>query len=315
LLTFAGSAAALWPAAALTQQAKVPMVAILAGGNLPEFNIRLFHEGLRDLGYREGQNIHVEIRSADDPRKLSEIAAALVREKVDVIVTSATNATLAAQQATREIPIVMMGIGDPVGMGIVPSYAHPGGNITGTTALAPETAAKHVELLKEMMPSVHRIAVLGNASDVAFARTFIDHVERAGRIQQVEIVPVIITAGPELDAAFPAMLGNKIEAVIVQPSLVDKHVADLALASRLPLVSPSFAFVRLGALMAYGATPGGNIRGATVFVDKILKGAKPADLPIQGPTHFNLLINLKTAKALGLTVPEALLARADEVIE
>src|SRR5262249_21904434 len=154
--------------------------------------------------------------------------------KVDIIVTSATNATLAAKQATREIPIVMMGIGDPVGMGIVPSYAHPGGNITGNTALVPELAAKHVELLKEMMPSVHRIAVLGTASDVAFAQTFIAHVERAGRIQQVEIAPVIVTAGPELDAAFPAMLGNKIEAVIVQPSLVDKPVADLALASRLP---------------------------------------------------------------------------------
>ena len=317
MLTFAGSAAALWPAAALTQRAKVPTVAILAGGNLPEFNIRMFQEGLRDLGYREGGNIHVEIRSAEgDPRKLSEIAAALVREKVDIIVTWATNAALAAKQATREIPIVMMAVGDPVGMGIVPSYAHPGGNITGTTALVPELAGKHVELLKEMMPDLRRVAVLGNASDVAFARTFIDHVERAGRIQQVEIAPVIVTAGPELDAAFPAMLGHKIEAVIVQPSLLDKRVADLALASRLPLVSPSsFAFVRLGALMAYGGTPEGNIRGTAVIVDKILKGAKPADIPIQGPTRFTFLINLKTAKALGITVPPSLLARADEVIE
>jgi putative ABC transport system substrate-binding protein len=317
LLAFAGSAAALWPAAALTQQAKVPTVVILAGASLPESNIRMFQEGLRDLGYEEGRTIHVEIRLVEgDPRELSEVATALVRDKVDVIVTWTTNATLAAKQATREIPIVMMGVGDPVGMGIVSSYAAPGGNITGTTALTAELGAKHVELLKEMMPGLRRVAALGNASDMAFARTLIDHVERAGSIQQVEIRPAIVTAGPELDAAFPAMLGNKIEAVIVQPSLINKHIADLALASRLPAVSPtSFAFVRLGGLMAYGGTPGYNVRGATVLVDKILRGAKPADLPIQGPTQFSFLINLKTAKELGLTVPQSLLARADEVIE
>src|SRR5947207_2720333 len=233
LLAFAGSAAALWPAAALTQHAKVPTVVILAGASLPESNIRMFQEGLRDLGYEEGRTIHVEIRSAEgDPRELSEVATALVRDKVDVIVTWNTNATLAAKQATREIPIVMMAVGDPVGMGIVSSYAAPGGNITGTTALTAELAAKHVELLKEMMPGLGRVAALGNASDMAFARTLIDHVERAGSIQQVEITPVIVTAGPELDAAFPARRGNKMEAVIVQPSLINKHVAALALASR-----------------------------------------------------------------------------------
>jgi putative ABC transport system substrate-binding protein len=311
--TLAGAAS---PLRLRAQQTKVPTVAVLLGGNLPEFTLRAFQEALRDLGYREGRNIHVELRSGEgDPRKLSEVAAALVREKVDIIVTWNTNAILAAKQATHEIPIVMMAAGDPVGMGIVPSYAHPGGNITGTTSLFPQMAAKHVELLKEMMPNLRRVAALGNASDMAFARTFIEHVERAGRIQKVEIAPIIVTPGPELDAAFPAMVHNKIEAVIVQGSLVSKHVADLALANRLPAVAPNQAFVRMGALMAYNGTPQDNIRGAAVFVDKILKGAKPADLPIQQPTRFNFLINLKTAKAIGVTIPPSLLARADEVIE
>jgi putative ABC transport system substrate-binding protein len=309
-------AAAPRPLPAAGQQPKKPTVAVLVAGNVPEFQIHAFRQALRDLGYVEGQNIQIEITSAeDDAQRLPEVAAALVRDKVDVIVPFNTNAALAAKRATSGLPIVLMGNGDPIGVGLVGSLAHPGGNITGTSSLHAELAAKHVELLKEMAPDLRRVAALSNSEDAVFGQVFIKRIQAAGQAQQIEVVPVLVAAGTELDAAFPAMVDKKIEAVIVQGSLVNEHVADLGLEHKLGMVSPFVNFPAMGAVMAYSGTPEENIRGAATFVDKILKGAKPGDLPIQQPIYIRLVINLKTASALGLTVPQSLLARADEVIE
>jgi putative tryptophan/tyrosine transport system substrate-binding protein len=165
------------------------------------------------------------------------------------------------------------------------------------------------------LPRLRRIAALCNASDAVFANVFLEHIQVAGKALQVDIVPVMVTSGPELDAAFPATVAHKVEAVIVQGSLVSTHVADLALGHRLPTVAPTLSFPMMGGLMAYTGAPEDNIRGAAALVDKILKGAKPADLPVQQPAHFRLVINLKTAKTLGLTIPPSIFDRADEVIE
>jgi putative tryptophan/tyrosine transport system substrate-binding protein len=310
-LLLAGTAIT-WPLVARAEQPKVPTVGVLV---IPDYQLPLFRQGLRDLGYVEGQTIRLEIRSANgDLQRLGELAAELVRLKVDVLVAVLTPAVLAAQHATSETPIVMLGVGDPVGMGIVASLARPGGNITGTEGLPAPQAAKNLELLKEVLPSLRRIAALCNAPD-PYTTPFLTQIQRAGDALKIEVVPLMVKAGPELDAAFPAMVANKVEAVIVQSSLPLKHVADLAIEYRLPAAANFLDFATNGGLMAYGAKPGNAERGAAVFVDKILKGAKPADLPVEQPTTFELVINLKTATALGLTVPQSLLARADEVIE
>jgi putative ABC transport system substrate-binding protein len=310
LILGAGTAIAR-PFAARAEQPKVPTVGVLV---IPDYQLPLFRQGLRDLGYVEGQTIRLEIRSANgDLQRLPELAAELVRLKVDVLVAVFTPAVLAAQHATSETPIVMLSVGDPVGMGIVASLARPGGNITGTGGLV-ALAAKNLELLKEALPSLRRIAALCNAPD-PYSTPFLTQIQRAGDALKIEVVPLMVKAGPELDAAFPAMVANKVEAVIVQPSLPLKHVADLAIEYSLPAATNSLDFATNGGLMAYGAKPGDAERGAAVFVDKILKGAKPADLPVEQPTRFELVINLKTAKALGLIVPQSILVRADEVIE
>jgi len=318
LLAVAGGAALLRPLAAAGQQPKMPVVGILVAGRPdPTPMLRLFRQGLHSLGYVEGQNIQLDIRNAEGKtERLPEFAADLVRAKVDVIAAWMV-AVPVAKRATSEIPIVMLGYGDPVGDGTVASFARPGGNITGMAGLTAELGAKNVELLKEMLPGLTRIAALCNAAATPFAEKFSAAIERAGKAQGVEIVPFMVTAGPQLDAAFPDMTERQIGAAIVQPSLPLKHVADLALAHRLPAASPSPLppFPALGGLMGYTLNPTAYFREAAVLVDKILKGAKPADLPVEQPTRFELVINLKTAKALGLTVPQSLLARADEVIE
>ena len=313
----AAGATALRPHASAAQQPKMPVVGILVAGRPdPTPMLRLFRQGLHSLGYVEGQNIQLDIRNAEGKtERLPEFAADLVRAKVDVIAAWMV-AVLVAKQATSEIPIVMLGYGDPVGDGIVASLVRPGGNITGMAGQTAELGAKNVELLKEMLPGLTRIAALCNAA-TSFAKQFYAAIEQAGKAQGVEIVPFMVTAGPQLDAAFPDMTERQIGAAIVQPSLPLKHVADLALAHRLPAASPAPLppFPALGGLMGYTLNPTVYFREAAVLVDKILKGAKPADLPVEQPTRFELVINLKTAKALGLTVPQSLLAEADEVIE
>jgi putative tryptophan/tyrosine transport system substrate-binding protein len=318
LSTFLGLAAftVLSPLIGAAQQAKVPVVGVLVTGRPdPELAVRLFREGLRDLGYVEGRNVRIEVRSAEGKiERLPELAAELVRQKVDIIVAWMTPVVLAAKRATTEIPIVMLGAGDPVGMGIVASFARPGGNITGMAGLTAELAGKNIELVREILPSMSRIAALCNVPD-PFSKPFLNQIELAGKALGIEIAPVMVTAGAELDAAFPAMAANRVDAVIVQPSLPQKHVAELAVAHRLPAVAPAVQFPKAGGLMGYAPKAADSYRQAAVFVDKILKGAKPADLPVEQATRFELVINLKTANALGLSIPPALLARADEVIE
>jgi len=304
------------PVASLAQQPKVPVVGVLVAGTPdPEFALRLFRLGLQDLGYVEGRNIRIDVRSADgNSERLPELAAELVRQKVDVIATWLTPVVLVAKHATSEIPIVMIGAADPVGMGIVASLARPGGNITGIAGQTAELAGKHVELLREALPGLSRIAALCNATD-PFSKPFLGQIQLFGNALGVEIVAIMVGADLELDAAFSTMVAGKIEAVIVQPSLPLEHSADLALRNRIPAVSPLAQFPEAGGLMAYSGKAGEGERRAAVFVDKILKGAKPADLPVEQPTRFQLVINLKTGKALGLTIPQTIMGRADEVIE
>ncbi len=314
LLALLGGAAALRPLPGVAQKAAMPVIGVLVPSKQFERAIRLFRQGLRDLGYVEGQNIRLEIRSAeDDFARLPELAAELVRRRVNVIVAISTPAALAAKHATSKIPIVMAAA-NPVGNGIVASLAHPGGNITGMSAVNAETGGKLVELLREAVPSITRIAALLNAAD-PFSKLPLENIQLFAKALRIEIVPFLVRAGPELDAAFPAMVDKEAEAVIVQGSLQSKHAADLLIKHRLPAGAPQKVFARNGGLIAYSPKGAELMRRAAMLVDKVLKGAKPADLPVEQPTRFELTINLKTARALGLTVPPSLLARADEVIE
>ncbi len=315
LLARLGSAAAFWPFAGVAQQPKMPTIGVLVVGSPGSEKFwRLFRENLRALGYIEGQNIRFEFRSDQQVSRLPELAAELVRLKVDLIVTWFTPAARAAKQATNEIPIVMALAGNPVETGLVQSLARPGGNVTGIGSVGAELAGKSVELIRDMVPSARRIAVLANAPD-PFSKPFLEQIRLGGAATGTTIDAIMIHSAEELEAAFPAMEKEPPDAVIVQPSLPTKRAAELALRYRIPAVSSNRGMVDEGGLMSYGLVEAEVYRRAAVFVDKILKGAKPADLPVERPTRFELVINLKTAKAIGLTIPPAFLARADEVIE
>ena len=253
-------------------------------------------------------------RHDDRPQLLPELAAELVRLKVDIIVAAQTPAVHAAKQATSEIPIVMATAGDPVGTGLIASLGRPGGNITGNAATTAELGAKTLEAVREMLPAVRRVAVLANASD-PFTRSFLEQIEAGGRTLGIQVQSVMVRTADEFETAFSGMIKERADAVIVQPSLPRKAALELAMRHRLPSVSPTRLFPAEGGLMAYSASQHDMYRRAARYVDRILKGAKPADLPVEEPTKFELVINLKTAKALGITIPPALLARADEVIE
>ena len=314
-LTFAG-VAVLSPLASAAQQPKVPTIGALVIGNTdPEEFWRVFRQRLRDLGYLEGQNIRFEFRSAEgQAKRLPELAAELVRLKVDVIVTWFTPPTQAAKQATRQIPIVMADAGDPVGMGLVASLARPGGNVTGIAGMTAELSGKCIELIREMLPAARRVTALANATD-PFSKPFLEQVQLGGEATGTTINPIKISSREEFEAAFAAMEKERPDAVIVQPSLPSKRAAELALKHHVPAVSVPRRFAEEGGLMSYSPRIADLYRKAAVYVDKILKGAQPADLPLEQPTIFELVINLKTAKALGLTVPPIFLARADELIE
>ena len=315
-ITLIGGAAVGWPLAARAQQPKVPTVGVLVvGAPGSEQFWRLFREGMRELGYIEGQNIRFEFRSDEGKiSRLPELAAELVRLKVDIIVTWFTPAALAAKQATREIPVVIALAGNPVENGLVESLARPGGNVTGMSIVGAELASKGVELIRELLPSARRVAALANAPD-PFSGPFLEQIRLGGQATGVTIDAVMIRGAEELEAAFPAMEQKRPDAIIVQASLPAKRVAALALRYRIPTVGIVRAFVEEGGLMTYTAAEADLYRHAAMYVDKILKGAKPADLPVEQPTKFELIINLKTAKALGLSVPPSLLGRADQVIE
>jgi putative ABC transport system substrate-binding protein len=295
-------------------QPKMATIGILNFGN-PEPFRTLLRAGLRDRGYTEGGNLRLEFRSAGGDRdRLPGLAEELVGLKVDVIVAYPTPAVVASKQTTREIPIVMLAAGDPLGTGLVASLARPGGNITGTSSTTAESGSKTLELVRDMIPSVRRVAVLANATD-PFTKSFLEQMQLGGQALRLDIQVIMIKAADELEPAFAAMKEKAADAIIVQPSLPRKRVADLALKYRVPAIAPTAAFAALGGIAAYSASQAEMARRTASAIDKILKGSKPADLPVEQPTTFELVINLKTAKALGITVPPALLARADEVIE
>ncbi len=308
--------AVVWSVATRAQQPKVPTIGALVIGNIsPEEFWREFRQGLRDLGYIEGQNIRFEFRSAEGQiDRLPELAAELVRLKVDVIVTWFTPTALAARQATREIPIVMAETGDPIGTGLITSLQRPGGNVTGIASVTAELAGKSVQLIRDLLPSARRVTALANASD-PFSKPFLKQIQLGGEATGTAIKPVRISNNKEFESAFAAMESDRPDAIIVQPSLPSKRAAELALQQRVPAVSVPPWFADQGGLMSYSPIYADLFRKAAVYVDKILRGAQPADLPVEQPTRFQLVINLKTAKALGITVPPALLARADELIE
>jgi putative ABC transport system substrate-binding protein len=242
------------------------------------------------------------------------LAAELVRLKVDIIVTWFTPTALAAKQATDEIPIVMAETGDPVGTGLVASLPRPGGNVTGMAAVTAELAGKSVQLIRDMLPTARRVTALVNATD-PFSKPFLEQIKLGGEATGTTINPVRISSSEEFETAFASMEKDRPDAVIVQPSLPSKRAAELALKHRVPAVSVPRWFAEEGGLMSYSARYVDLFRKAAVYVDKILKGARPADLPVEQSTHFELVINMKTAKVLGIDVPASLLARADEVIE
>jgi putative ABC transport system substrate-binding protein len=316
-ITLLGGGAALWPIGAHAQQARLPRVGalVLTSADAQSLGKEL-REGLRDLGYVEGQTFAFESRSADgNADRLPELAAELVRLQVDVIVAAYTPCVQAAKRATTTIPIVMAAVADPVGAGFVQSLARPGGNVTGFSNMGAETAAKNVELFRDMLPSLRRVAVLANPVD-PFTKSFLEHVQLAGRTGGVEIAPIAMVRRPdEIEAAFADMASAGAQAVVLQAIFFATAIADLAIQYRLPSASVLRSYPHAGGLMSYGADIPHIFRRSAVLVHKILQGTKPADLPVEQPTKFDLTINLRTAKAIGLTIPETFLTRADEVIE
>jgi putative tryptophan/tyrosine transport system substrate-binding protein len=319
--------AAAWPFAVCAQQpAKVARIGFLATNSLesPETRALLdaFRQGLRERGYVEGQNIIVEYRAADGKiERFPTLATELAQLNLDLIVAGNTPAARAVQQATTTIPIVAPVMGDPVGDGLVASLARPGGNITGLTFFGPELVTKRLDLLKQALPNLSRVAVLWHPG--AFSeRTTTDMLkgtEAAARTLAVRLQLVGVLGSDEFDLAFTTMTRERADALIVFPSPMlfgeRRHIVELAAEHRLPSMSVAREFVELGGLIAYGASISDLERRAATYVDKILNGAKPADLPIEQPTKFEMVINLKTAKALGLEIPPSVLAIADEVIE
>ena len=312
-ITLVGGAAAAWPLHAKAQRRGMPKVGFLTLAVTLEPYWSFFRQGLRELGYVEGKNIQLELRAAQGANLLPDLAAELVRLKVDVIATVQGTAAEAAKQATKEIPIVLAPVGDPVALGLVTSLARPGGNITGVSVTLGEAAGKTLELMREIMPALRRVAALIDASG-PFGKSLLEHIQSAGKLLAIEIQPIIIKGTPDLHAAISVLSKSRPDAVIVQPSLGPPAV-DLVLKQRIAPASPNSGLADAGCLVTYSADIPDICRKAAGYVDRILKGSKPADLPIQQPTKFELVINLKTARALGLTVPQSVLVRADKVIE
>jgi len=278
-----------------------------------------FREGLRELGYVEGQNVAFELRSAEGKVKhLPDLAAELVRLKVDIILASSNQSVEAAQKATTSIPIVMTGTTDPVASGFVSSLARPGGNITGLTLQTRDIQKKVLQLLKETMPSLSRVIILWDPLFVR-GRLVLTELEDAAKVLGLQLQPIEVRASGDLERAFASATRSRAGAVMSTGGRVTfdlrAQIADLAVRHRLAATAPVLEYAEAGYLMTYGASLMDQYKIGARFVDRILKGAKPADLPVEQPTKFSLVINLKTAKALGLTIPPSVLGRADQVIE
>jgi len=303
------------------QPAKLPTIGLLGAASASSYApfVEAFRQGMHDRGYVEGKNVAVEYRWAEGKYdRLPDLAAELVRLKVDVIVTHGTPGTLAAKQATAPIPIVMTVVGDPVGSGLVASLARPGGNITGTSIFAPELGPKRLELLKEALPRVSRVAVLWNADNPINGPT-VKSIEKLAQTLKTQLQEVQVREPSEFDKAFSSMVAKRADALLVlEDAMLNdqaKQIADRAAKSRLPTVFGFGGAVDVGGLMAYEASWPDLWRRSATFVDKIFKGAKPAELPVEQASKFQLVINLKTAKQIGVTIPQSFLFRADKVIK
>ena len=312
------------PLAAEAQQpTKVPRIGLVGGGSASSNAVRIdaFRQGLRELGYVEGKNIVIEELWAEGKAdRLPALVAELVRVKVDVIVSAGPTVTRAVKEAHVTAPVVMGFDDDPVGSGFVSSLARPGGNITGLSSLSPGLSAKQLELLKEITPRLSRVAVLGSLIHPGTAQS-LQEMELAARAFKVELqyLDVVDSNPKHIETAFGAARKERVDAVIVLTSIATnlhrQRIVDLALKNRLPAIYFTTEWVEAGGLLSYGASYADLFHRAATYVDKILKGAKPADLPVQQPTKFELAINLRTARVQGLTIPQSLLLRADQVIQ
>ena len=303
------------------QAKKVPRIGFLSSLSPSETALwhQAFRQALRDLGWVEGKNISIEYRYSEGrDDRLYDLAADLVRLKVDIIVTALTPDTLAARNATREIPIVMATVGDPVGSGFVESLARLGSNVTGLTNIAPELSGKHLELLKDTVPKLTRVAVLWNP-EASISTLGWKESQLPARALGLQLYSMEISSADKFDKAFEDATRARVGAVAIGPNALvaanQKRIADLAAKGRLPSIYQLREFVNSGGLMAYGPDRSDLYRRAATYVDKILKGTKPADLPVERPMKFELVINLKTAKQIGLTIPQSVLYRADKVIK
>jgi len=314
-ITILGATALAWPLAAPARAANGKALIGFLG---LERRLEKFRQGLHDLGYVEERDFVIGYRPSDPADRLPALAAELVALKADVIVAGGSLAVRAAQQATRTIPIVMTGTSDPVGTGFVASLARPGGNITGLSLLSPELSGKRLALLREIIKDVSRLAILLNPDDPAVVFS-LRETEKAARASGMELGLVEARSAKDLDGAFALIAKRRPEALVILPaSLMTRYasrIAELALNYRMPTISYFREFPEVGGLMSYGPSLDHSAERAAVYVDRILKGAKPSELPVQQPTKFELVINLKTAKALSLTVPKRLSAIADELIE
>jgi putative tryptophan/tyrosine transport system substrate-binding protein len=314
-ITLIGSVATGWPISVLGAQGRPPRIGVLLLGYPdPETFLTGLRKGLSDLGYKEGRSVELVIRSAEgEQAALLSLARELMRLDVDIIVAYPTTAGVAAKQITAETPIVVYG-GDLEATHLVAGLARPGGNVTGISGATAELAAKNLELVTEMLPTVRRLAVLAN-TDSPLRKALLDHVQKTADARKIEIKAMMVHAADQLDGDFADFEAWGAEALLVHPALPQKQIADLAIKRHLPSVSPSSAFCGVGGLASYSPDIEALAHQSATFVDKILKGRKPSDLPVELPTRFQLRVNLKTARAIGLSIPPALLARADEVIE
>ena len=315
-----GGAAVAWPFVAQAQQPAKPTIGFLVAGTPLSHGqwVAAFVQRLRELGWIEGRTIAIEYRWGEGRNeRFAEIADEFARRKVDVIVTSATAAVVAAKQATSAIPIVFAAAGDPVGTGLVASLARPGGNVTGLSIQQTDVAAKRLELLREVVPGLGRLAILANVGSPSVVLDMRE-VEATARTLGLEVTTLEIRRGEDIAPAFEALKGRADALYVCIDPLMNTHrirINTLALAARLPTMHATREAVEAGGLMSYGANVPDLFRFAADYVDKILRGAKPGDIPVEQPRKFDLIINLTTARARGLTMPEAFLLRANEVLE
>jgi putative ABC transport system substrate-binding protein len=318
-ITLLGGAAA-WPLAARAQQPAMPVVGFLHPSSPDAYRLRAFRQGLKDAGFTEGENVAIEYRWADDQMdRLPALAAELVQRRVAVIAAGAIPSVRAAKAATTTIPIVFVLAEDPVRLGIVTSLARPGGNLTGINFFASELAAKRLELLRELVPGAARVAVLVNPANSTTAESTLRGMEPAARAMGLQVQVLNASSSREIDAAFATLASERPDAILVGTDtfLIDRRV-QLALQAMLhkpPATYPVRDFAEVGGLMSYGASLADAYRHVGIYAGRILKGAKPADLPVVQSSKFELVINAQTARMLGLTVPDKLLVAADEVIE